>query len=150
MDTGNPQRTGVERAGLAQANTARTDAGLRAGDRTGLGDCQSKGWPRRQRYAGSPCQTLSPCPSGLPEPKPSTPLAAKMTIIRCRHPSPCLAGVAGPRRDGLSIPEHSGHEVPMTDFDLEARSLSELKKMPQGRRQGNLHLSRSAEGGSPR
>ena len=40
--------------------------------------------------------------------------------------------------------------APMTDFDLEARSLSELKKMPQGRRQGNPHLSRSAEGGSPR
>ncbi|MPM06569.1 hypothetical protein SDC9_52870 [bioreactor metagenome] len=35
--SGQPQR----------GNTARTDAGLRARARTGLGDCQSKGWPRR-------------------------------------------------------------------------------------------------------
>ena len=29
----------------------------------------------------------------------------------------------------------------MADFNLEALSLSELKKLPQGRRQGDLHLS---------
>ena len=35
-----------------RGNTARTDAGLRARARTGLGDCQSRGWPRRQRWRG--------------------------------------------------------------------------------------------------
>ncbi len=40
---GNPRGAGVERAGRFAANTARTGAGLRAGNRTGLGDCQSKG-----------------------------------------------------------------------------------------------------------
>jgi len=37
----------------------------------------------------------------------------------------------------------------MADYELEALSLSELKKMPQRRRQGDLHLWGSAEGGSP-
>jgi hypothetical protein len=97
--SGQPQR----------GNTARTDAGLRARARTGLGDCQSKGWPRRQRCAGSPCQTLSPRQSGLPDPSFSTSLATKTAITSLCHPCPCLPGVAAPRRDGLSIPEHSGH-----------------------------------------
>ena len=92
-----------------RGNTARTDAGLRAGARTGLGDCQSKGWPRRQRCAGSPCQTLSPCSSGQPDPQSSTSLAPKTAITSLCHPCPCPPGVAAPCRDGLSIQGHSGH-----------------------------------------
>jgi hypothetical protein len=57
---GNPRGAGVERAGRFAANTARTGAGLRAGNRTGLGDCQSKGRCLNQTTGGErPKQTSS-------------------------------------------------------------------------------------------
>ncbi len=91
------------------ANTARTDAGLRARARTGLGDCQSKGWARRQRDTGSPCQTMTPCQSDCLTQSP-----APHQRRKCRSPAlapcPSLPGNAGPCRDRLSIPEYSGHE----------------------------------------
>jgi len=57
---GNPRGAGVERAGRFASNTARTGAGLRAGDRTGLGDCQSKRRCLNQATGGEePKQTSS-------------------------------------------------------------------------------------------
>jgi hypothetical protein len=60
---------------------------------------------------GEPMPETVTLPIGTAEPQHSTPLAAKMTITGYRHPSPCLARVAGPCCDGLSIPEHSGQEA---------------------------------------
>ena len=129
MDAGNPQRTGVERAGLAQVNTARTDAGLRAGDRTGLGDCQSKGWTRGQRGAGSTCQALSSCQSDLSEPKPCI---APATTNADHQPLPAVttpSGRCGLYRRGQRYRSIQDTRLRVADNPLEALSLTELKEM---------------------
>jgi hypothetical protein len=55
----------VERAGLEQANSARAGAGLRAGGRTGLGDCQSKGWSQKAETGGEPMPDPVTLPIGI-------------------------------------------------------------------------------------
>jgi len=111
-------------------NTARADAGLRAGDRTGLGDCQSKGWTRSQRGTGSPCETLPSCQSGLPEPKPSSHTGGRDNgSTKPSSPAPCIRelrahAAAGYRYRNIQYTRHS-----TADYHLEALSLTKLNKM---------------------
>jgi hypothetical protein len=111
------------------ANTARTDAGLRAGDQTGLGDCQSKGWPRRQTCGESACQTLTSRQPGQPDPQSSTSLGTKAAITSLRHPCPPSGSCGTLPRRAIGTGAFRTRFAPMADHDLEALSLSELKKM---------------------
>ena len=61
---------------LKAANTARTDAGLRARDRTGLGDCESKGWRRGIGATWGPFAERRPSLAGATGLKPPARTAA--------------------------------------------------------------------------
>ena len=62
-----PEGRGGAGRTLKAANTARTDAGLRARGRTGLGDCQSKGWPWGWERSGALAEPVLPCRSDSAE-----------------------------------------------------------------------------------
>ena len=112
-----------------RGNTARTDAGLRAGDRTGLGDCQSKGWPRRQRGTGSPCQTMTPCQSDCLTQSPAP-------HQRRKWRSPALAPLPFPAGECRALPRQAidtgifrTRTAPTADFYLGTLSPNALQKM---------------------
>ena len=80
-------------------------------------------------------------PTAQPEPMPSTALAAETADHRLSPPLPSPAGNCGAMPIQVALRDHKGHRKHrMADFDLEALSLSELRKLHERHRQGNFHL----------
>lgn len=103
---------------------------MRAGTRTGLGDCQSKG-RCLSRITGGETQadTLRPISSGNVRTGGKNPGREKGITTPNLPPLPCPArllsrGLANSTPDALDQPEH-----PMPDFNLSAMSLAELRDL---------------------
>ena len=121
---GNPRGSGVERAGRIAANTAWTGAGLRAGNRTGVGDCQSKGRCLNQAAAErNPSRRVPPTSSGNVRPREKHP--GKGERDHHAHPCPlphrpsCRDACLGQRQDAhRSEPGSLLQAAPMSIADL--------------------------------
>ena len=115
---GNPRGAGVERAGRFAANTARTGAGLRAGNRTGLGDCQSKGRCLNQATGrGTQADEFN-----RPHPAQVEPSRKERKRSPRPHmpPAPPSGYRPAPRRDCSVVGTPNSTQAP--DFKLEAES----------------------------
>ena len=84
----------MERAGRFAANTARTGVGLRAGNRTGLGDCPSKGRCLNQTTGErNPSRRVQTTSSGNVRPPGRTIPEREKEITALTH-APCPTGRA--------------------------------------------------------